>query len=141
MIAPVALIFLAVLFGGHWYLASRLILDCQLPPRLTAMLLWGIGLLCAALIAQPISERLLARAKVQWLAWIASVWMGFAFLFLLLLLAYDTSTGSAAATCNPKIATIRFVADRERSEFRAEPSPRRGFHWFKTSATAALEIV
>jgi predicted MPP superfamily phosphohydrolase len=89
VIAPVALLFMAVLFGGHWYVARRLIVQPQLPEVLSTTLLWGIGLLCASLVAQPISERFLSRSKWQWLAWVASIWMGFAFLFLMLLFASD----------------------------------------------------
>ena len=91
MIVPVVMIFAGVLLGGHWYIAHRLVVQAQLPEGAKVALLWAIGLLCATLIAQPISERFLPRAKMQWLAWIASIWMGFAFLFLLLLFASDVA--------------------------------------------------
>ncbi len=89
MIAPIALVFAAVLVGGHWYIARRLVVESELAAEPRTALLWLIGLLGATLFAHPIAERLVARSKVQWLAWIASIWMGFAFFFLLLLFASD----------------------------------------------------
>jgi predicted MPP superfamily phosphohydrolase len=73
----------------HVYVARRLVLDPGLPePWRTVCLALIVGL-GACLILQPIGERRLSPARARWIAWPASLWMGFAFLLLLQLLASD----------------------------------------------------
>ena len=58
MIAPIALIFFAVLLGGHWYIAHRLIVQARLPGEISTGLLWLIGLLGATLVLPSVVEKL-----------------------------------------------------------------------------------
>jgi hypothetical protein len=79
----------ALLFGLHFYIARRLVLDPGLaqPWRGAALaVLAGLG---ASLVLQPIGERWLKPSRARLLAWPASLWMGFAFLLLLGLFVSD----------------------------------------------------
>ena len=78
-------LFLAVVAGGHWYIARGFVLDPRWGPTATS---WGLAVIVlgfALLIAAPIAERNLSRDRSRWLAWPASLWMGFAFLGLVFL--------------------------------------------------------
>ncbi|HKC49532.1 MAG TPA: metallophosphoesterase [Myxococcota bacterium] len=78
-----------VLFGGHFYIAQRLVFDPDLEgaARLAALAAIGSGFAC--LLLQPFAERLVAPPWNRLVAWPASIWMGVAFLFLLVLGAGD----------------------------------------------------
>ncbi len=76
---------LAVLGGGHAYLARRLIADTGLDGMGRSAALAALALLGASLVAQPFGERLLPHARARWIAWPASLWMGTAFLLVLAL--------------------------------------------------------
>ena len=96
LIVPVVALFAAVLGGGHWYIAERVIVEARLPAGYERALLLAIGLCAAALVLQPIGERLLRPPLSRVIAWPASLWMGvFFYLFLgvafsdLLLLGVD----------------------------------------------------
>jgi predicted MPP superfamily phosphohydrolase len=78
-------VIVGVLGGGHYYLARRLILDLQLDPGLQTGLLVGLVTLGASMILQPIAERTIRSPLARPLSWIASVWMGAAFVLLVLL--------------------------------------------------------
>lgn len=78
-----------VLLGGHGYLVQRLVLDPGLEGTPRALGLAVIGLGFASLFAQPLAERLVRPPWNRWVAWPASLWMGFAFLFLVVLGASD----------------------------------------------------
>ncbi len=80
---------LSVLFGGHYYVALRLVLDPELrePARGIALAVIGLGLF--SLFAQPFAERLIAPPWNRLVGWPASLWMGVAFLFLITLAAGD----------------------------------------------------
>jgi predicted MPP superfamily phosphohydrolase len=79
----------SVLLGGHWYLVRRLVLDPGVEGPLRAVLLGAIALGFVSLFAQPIGERVLRPPRNRWIAWPASLWMGFAFLFLVVFAAGD----------------------------------------------------
>jgi hypothetical protein len=88
------LILLLLLASGflaacHFYLAQRLVLDPDLAQPWRGLALGAIAALGASLVLQPIGERRLRPARARWIAWPASIWMGFAFLLLLGLLASD----------------------------------------------------
>ncbi len=89
ILVPILLVFLSVLFGGHYYLADRLIFDLALPLPVER----GLTLLCivlaASLFAQPLAERLLPRSMSRIFVWPASLWMGTAFFLLMGLFATD----------------------------------------------------
>ncbi len=80
-------VLLLVLVGGHVYLAEQLIVTPALPAPWRGAALAAIALAGALLILQPIGERTLPAALARWIAWPASLWMGFAFLLLILTLA------------------------------------------------------
>jgi len=74
-----------ILAGAHAYLVQRLVLDSGVADPWRTLLTAGIALLGATLVAQPIGERTLPPSLARWLAWPASLWMGFAFLLLVTL--------------------------------------------------------
>lgn len=79
----------AVLLGGHFYLAKRLVLDPNLPAGWRALGLGAIGFGFACLLLQPFAERLVRPPWNRLVGWPASIWMGVAFLFLVVLGAGD----------------------------------------------------
>ena len=79
----------AVLVGGHYYLARRLVLDPQWGAPLRGVLLGTIVLLGASLVLQPVCGRVLKPPLARLVAWPASLWMGFLFFSLTLLLVSD----------------------------------------------------
>jgi predicted MPP superfamily phosphohydrolase len=83
------LIALAILLGGHFYIAQRLVLDPELPSPWRGIALGALGLGLFSLVAQPIAERMIRPPWNRIVGWPASLWMGFAFLFLLVLAAGD----------------------------------------------------
>lgn len=78
-------IIVSVLGGGHYYIARRLVLDLDLAGGLQTGLVALIGVLAATMILQPIAERTIRSPAARPLGWIASVWMGSAFVLLVLL--------------------------------------------------------
>lgn len=78
-------VLLLVVIGGHVYLAQRLVLDPELPAPWRGMVLAAIALGGVLLVLQPIADRTLPQAWARWVAWPASLWMGFAFLAIMLL--------------------------------------------------------
>ena len=87
-IIPVVGVFAAVLGGGHWYIAQRVVLDARLPADLEGALLGSICLGLALLVLQPVGERLLRPPWSRLIAWPASLWMGL-FFYLFLLVAFS----------------------------------------------------
>ena len=87
----------AFLVGAHVYLARRLVIEPGVPEPWRTLALAGIGLLGASLVLQPIGERRLRPRLAKWIAWPASLWMGFAFLLLVQLLATDALLALAGA--------------------------------------------
>jgi predicted MPP superfamily phosphohydrolase len=89
-----------LLAGLHFYLAQRLVFDVDLAQPWRGLALGAIAGLGASLVLQPIGERRLMPARARWIAWPASLWMGFAFLLLIGLFASDLGlwlAGGAAA--------------------------------------------
>ncbi len=86
-------VLLAVLVGGHLYLAQRLVWSPVLgePWRVLALAVLTGGAL--SLLLQPIAERVLSPRVGRWIAWPASLWMGAAFY---LFVAAVVSDGLAA---------------------------------------------
>jgi predicted MPP superfamily phosphohydrolase len=78
-----------LLFGLHYYIAQRLVVDAQMPDPWRAGSLAALALLGLSLVAQPLAERFVARPFARFVAWPASLWMGFAFYLLVLLGATD----------------------------------------------------
>jgi predicted MPP superfamily phosphohydrolase len=79
----------SLLVGTHSYVVRRMVQDPGVPEPWSGLLIAIIVLLGASLVAQPFGERLLARRYARFIAWPASLWMGFLFLILLLLGASD----------------------------------------------------
>ena len=90
----------AFLAGVHLYLARRLVIDPGVPEPWRTALLAAIAGLGATLVLQPIGERTLRRPWSRFLAWPASLWMGFLFLLLVQLLATDALFGLAGAAAS-----------------------------------------
>jgi len=83
---------------AHVYLAQRLVLDPGLPEPWRTLGLGAIALLGLTLVLQPIGERTLRPARGRFIAWPASLWMGFAFLVLLALWVSDAALFVAGST-------------------------------------------
>jgi len=87
------LIFLCVALGvlgsGHYYLASRLLVDPDLPQPWLAIGLAVLALGAALIFAAPVAERTLPRSVSRWLAWPAGIWLGLGFLLTAALLISD----------------------------------------------------
>ena len=73
---------LCLIGGAHYYLVARLVFDPGLSPGLTGLLQWTIIAGAASLVLGPICERTLSHRVGRFIAWPASLWMGFAFLLL-----------------------------------------------------------
>ncbi len=84
-IALFVLLAAAFLAAAHAYLVQRLVVDAGVGEPWRGLLMGCIALLGGTLVIQPIGERLLPPARSRWLAWPASLWMGFAFLLLVVL--------------------------------------------------------
>jgi uncharacterized protein len=89
-----------VLVGGHVYLARRLVLQPQPPDWLRQGLLGLVYCGAALLVAQPLAERFAPPALGRWIAWPASLWMGFGFYLIVATSASDVlgALAGAAAT-------------------------------------------
>ncbi len=84
LIVPALAVFFGILGGGHWYLASRLVLAAGLPDGSARLLLLAIAVGAASIVLQPITERLVRPPWSRVVAWPAVLWMGlFFYLFLL----------------------------------------------------------
>jgi predicted MPP superfamily phosphohydrolase len=79
----------AFLGGTHYYVAQRMVLDPALAEPWRTLALGLIALGAVSLVAQPIGERQLHPPQARFIAWPASLWMGFAFFVLVQLLASD----------------------------------------------------
>jgi hypothetical protein len=82
-------VLLAWLAGLHLYLVERLVIDAGLRGGLRSAATACIGILGAALVLEPICQRFLGPPGARWLAWPASLWLGFLFLLVTLLAASD----------------------------------------------------
>ena len=95
----VATVASALLFGMHYYIAKRLVLDPGIASPWQGVLLAAVVGLGLCLIAQPFVERLVRPPISRVISWPASLWMGFAFLLVVLLAFSDAVlwlTGGAA---------------------------------------------
>jgi predicted MPP superfamily phosphohydrolase len=114
LITAFVTVLLAVLLGGHFYLAQRLVWAPQLPQPLRGIALAVLTAGVLFLVAQPLAERLLPARLGRWIAWPASLWMGAAFLLLVASLVSDglgalmgaVTPGSAA----PSVTAMRVQA-------------------------------
>jgi len=111
---PIIALLLSALVGGHWYLAKRLILAPELAEATTRCLLVLLSACGTSLLLQPIGERLLPHRVARWIAWPASLWMGFAFYALLLTGASDlvwlVSKGAGWLPAEPSLEAARLRA-------------------------------
>jgi predicted MPP superfamily phosphohydrolase len=82
-------VILGVVLGLHRYLLERLVFDAGLQGAPRAAAVGAIVTLGGLLVGFPIAERWLGAARVRWLAWPASIWMGLAFLLVVLFAATD----------------------------------------------------
>lgn len=100
---------LAVLFGGHLYLAERLVWAPALPEpwRAAATIVLAAG--AVSLLLQPIAERTLPRRLGRWIAWPASLWMGAAFFLLVACLITD-GLGALMGAVSPGVASPQTAA-------------------------------
>jgi len=107
LVAAFIALMTAVLTGGHVYLARRLVLQPELAPWLRDALLAVIAAGAALLLAQPLCDRFAPPAARRWLAWPASLWMGFGFYLVVATSATDllgALLGAAAAAPGPAAA-------------------------------------
>jgi hypothetical protein len=103
-------VLLLVLIGGHLYLAGRLVFAPALPAPWRGLALATIAFGAALLVLQPIAERRLPVRLARWIAWPASIWMGFAFLLLMFTLASDLAQalmGAVAAADRVDLVAAR----------------------------------
>ena len=89
LVAIFLLIAISVLLGGHFYIASRLVLEPELSGSARVLLLLLIACLAASIVGQGFARRALRTRWWTALAWTSSVWMGLAFLLIALLAASD----------------------------------------------------
>jgi predicted MPP superfamily phosphohydrolase len=75
----------ALLFGMHYYIAKRLVLDPGVAEPWRGVLLAALAGLGLCIVAQPFAERLIRPPASRIISWPACLWMGFAFLLLVLL--------------------------------------------------------
>ena len=98
LVLPLALGFIV---WAHGYLLQRLVLDLAPPGA------WGIaakaivGLLLFFTVAASVGERLLAPRFNRFLAWPATVWMGFAFIALMPLLVMEAGVFAFGIDATP----------------------------------------
>jgi predicted MPP superfamily phosphohydrolase len=88
------------LVWAHVYLVQRLVLEPGLPEPWRSLAIGLVVVLGLTLVLQPIGERTLRPATGRWIAWPASLWMGFAFLLLLALWASDAVLFVAGTTAS-----------------------------------------
>ena len=112
LVAIFVTVLLAVLAGGHLYLAQRLVWAPDLPSpwRQLALLIIAGG--AAALLLQPIAERTLSPRLGRWIAWPASLWMGAAF-FLVVGSLLNDGIGMLMGAATPGVAAPRSAARLE----------------------------
>jgi hypothetical protein len=67
-----------LLFGLHYYIAKRLILDSELPEPWRGWSIAALALLGLSLVLQPLAERFVSRSIARVVAWAASHRVGFA---------------------------------------------------------------
>lgn len=99
-----------ILFGSHYYIARRLVLDPGLPDPWRGVGLALVALAAASLVATPICERTLPPAWSRAVAWPASLWMGVGFWLLILLGFTDVLlgiSGAASAASEPAVSGVR----------------------------------
>jgi hypothetical protein len=101
LVAVVATVVLAVVAGGHWYLARRLLLDPAPPPLVRTLGLATLVALAATLVLHPLAARVAPRRLARLLAWPAALWMGLAFFLLVLVAASDALALLLAAFVPP----------------------------------------
>ncbi len=108
VVAVFATVAASAVVGGHYYIATRMVLDPQIGAPWRAPLLSLVAALGATLILAPIAERTLRPPLARIVVWPASLWMGFMFLTIVLLGASDALlwlTGNAARAAGDGIAT------------------------------------
>ena len=114
LVAAFLAVISAVVVGGHLYLARRLVLQPEPAAWLRQFLLALVVAGGALLVAQPLCERLGPRALARWVAWPASLWMGFAFYLFAATAATDVPgalMGAAAESGSPaSLAAARVQA-------------------------------
>jgi hypothetical protein len=105
-LAAFATVLVAVLAGGHYYIARRLVLDPGLPEPWRGLALGALTVLAVLLVFNPVAERLLGPPASRLIAWPASLWMGLAFLLLVLLGASDLVLGLGGAAAHAAGAVL-----------------------------------
>jgi predicted MPP superfamily phosphohydrolase len=116
---PVIAIMLSVVASAHFYLFQRLVVDPGLGPESTAIFQWLLVACGASLVLQPIAERTLPHRVGRFVAWPASLWMGFGFLMLVatgfsefLSLLVGSSAEAAVAGADAPPAELGFARVR-----------------------------
>lgn len=126
-------VMLCVVAGGHLYLDARLAVRTELLPPSRDLV--GAIVACGALLllVQPVAERLLPPRAGRWIAWPASVWMGFAFFLLIGFLLTDvvrvvlgaSSVAAARMQALVVVGLAAAAAARGVTEARRGPSVAR----------------
>jgi hypothetical protein len=94
----------------HLYLVRRLILDTAVPEPLRGVLVALVVGCAAAMVLEPIAQRLLPRSAARLVAWPAFLWMGFAFF-----LVVGTAATEIADLVASRVASAGSTAEPERS--------------------------
>ena len=89
LVATVVAVLSCVVFGGHWYLIRRLVIDPRVPWPFGSALATLIEALGLTLVVAPVLEHRLGPERVRPLARAAATWMGVAFFLLVGCLATD----------------------------------------------------
>jgi predicted MPP superfamily phosphohydrolase len=107
IVLPLLLLLVA---GAHAYLLQRLVLDFA-PPAAVATLATGVVAVFALLtVASPIGERMLPPRRHRFIAWPASLWMGFGFFSTLPLLLLEAVFFALGIDAEPGSAPLRWRA-------------------------------
>lgn len=109
VVAVFVSVLLAVLVGGHLYLAQRLVWGPALPAPWRGLALAVIVAGALSLLLQPIAERTLSRRLGRLIAWPASSWMGAAFFLLVGALLTD-GLGALMGAVTPGVAAPETAA-------------------------------
>jgi len=115
---PLVAALVALVVSAHGYLIDRLVAEPGWPEPWAVALEGLVVVLGLSLVAEPLGERLLPPAVARWIAWPASLWMGFAFLLLISLAVTDVllwlGVGAARAAhvigAGQDVATARWRA-------------------------------
>ncbi len=104
ILLPLALAFVA---GAHMYLLQRLVLDAAPAPWIAQLATGVVAVFAGLTILAPIGERVLAPRWNRFIAWPASIWMGFGFIALMPLLVLEGIFFASGVSAEPGSPWLR----------------------------------